>query len=210
MTTNRATPEYWDDACRHLSRHDAVLRKLIKQHGAARLKSRGDAFGTLARSIVGQQISVKAAASVWERFSAAVGKARPAEVLAVKPQVLRECGLSQRKVEYVRDLAEGFASGQVQPRRWRAMDDEDIIAELTAVRGIGRWTAEMFLIFHLLRPNVFPMDDVGLLNGLSIAYGGGDPLSRSQAREIGDMWAPWATVGVWYIWRSLDAVAVEY
>jgi DNA-3-methyladenine glycosylase II len=207
------SPEYWDEACKQLSKRDAVLKRLIKQHaatGQVSLRSRGDAFSTLCRSVVGQQISVKAADAVWARFNTAVDKVNPIQVAATSPDKLRASGLSTRKVEYVQDLAQRFEAGAVNPRRWKAMDDEAVIEELTAVRGIGRWTAEMFLIFYLLRPNVFPLDDVGLINGLSQAYGGGEPMSRSQAREIADLWAPWATVGTWYIWRSLDPVPVEY
>jgi DNA-3-methyladenine glycosylase II len=209
--TPRTTPDYWEDACRQLGKRDKVLARLIKTHGAARLKTRGDAFGTLARSIVGQQISVKAADSVWARLAEALEhKVRAERLLALELPQLRACGLSQRKAEYLRDLAARFEAGEIHPRRWHGMDDEAIIAELTAVRGIGRWTAEMFLIFHLMRPNVFPLDDVGLLNGLAALYCGGEPLSRSQAREIGALWSPFATVGTWYIWRSLDPVEVEY
>lgn len=206
-------PDYWDEACKQLSKRDAVLKRLIKQHaatGQVSLRSRGDAFSTLCRSVVGQQISVKAADTIWARFCETVGKVNPPQVTAVSQHKLRASGLSSRKVEYMQDLATRFENGDVNPRRWKAMDDEAVIAELTAVRGIGRWTAEMFLIFYLLRPNVFPLDDVGLINGLSQAYGGGEPMSRSQAREIADMWSPWATVGTWYIWRSLDPVVVEY
>ncbi len=215
MSATRAAqlPEYWDEACKQLSKRDAVLKRLIKSHAASgqvSLRSHGDAFSTLCRSVVGQQISVKAADTIWGRFTDAVGKVNPAQVMAICEQDLRACGLSSRKVEYVRDLAERFDSGAVSPRRWRSMEDEAVIAELVAVRGVGRWTAEMFLIFYLLRPNVFPLDDIGLLNGLSKAYSGGEPLSRSQAREIAELWSPWATVGTWYIWRSLDPVVVEY
>lgn len=207
------TPEYWDEACKQLAKRDAVLKRLIKAHAASgevALRSRGDAFSTLCRSVVGQQISVKAADTIWGRFVDCVGKVNSAQVTVAREQDLRDCGLSSRKVEYVKDLAQRFENGAVNPRRWRGMDDEAVIAELTAVRGIGRWTAEMFLIFYLLRPNVFPLDDIGLLNGLSQAYSGGEPLSRSQAREIAELWSPWATVGTWYIWRSLDPVVVEY
>jgi DNA-3-methyladenine glycosylase II len=207
------TPEYWEEACKQLSKRDAVLKRLIKQHAASGhvgLRSRGDAFSTLCRSVVGQQISVKAADSVWAKFSSAVEKVQPARVLAVKPEELRASGLSMRKVEYVRDLAVRFDDGTISPKRWRSMEDEAVIEELVAVRGIGRWTAEMFLIFYLLRPNIFPLDDLGLMKGLSQAYSGGDAMSRNQARDIAELWAPWATVGTWYIWRSLDPTPVEY
>ncbi len=208
------TPDYWDDACKHLARRDRVMKKLIPKFGEARLKSRGDAFTTLARSIVGQQISVKAAQSVWDRFAAAVGgrstHLQPARVLALAAPAMREAGLSARKCEYLLDLAGHFADGRVHVADWAAMDDEAIIAELVAIRGIGRWTAEMFLIFHLMRPNVLPLDDLGLLKGISVNYFSGEPVSRAEARELGEGWAPFRSVATWYIWRSLDPLPVEY
>ncbi len=204
------TPEYWMEACAHLSRKDRVMKKLIPQFGNAILESRGDAFVTLARSIVGQQISVKAAQSVWDRFASLSRKITPAGVLKLKVDDMRAAGLSARKVEYLVDLALHFDSGAVHVRQWQGMDDEDIIAELVAIRGIGRWTAEMFLIFHLMRPNVLPLDDVGLINGISRNYFSGEPVSRSDAREVAQAWAPYCTVATWYIWRSLDPVPVAY
>ena len=208
------TPDYWDDACRHLARRDRVMKKLIPQFGEARLQSRGDAFTTLARSIVGQQISVKAAQSVWERFVALLGvpstRVAPAKVEGLEPARLREAGLSLRKAEYLLDLAQHFNSGAVHVAQWRQMEDEAIIEELVAIRGIGRWTAEMFLIFHLMRPNVLPLDDLGLLKGISQSYFSGEPVSRAEAREVGDAWAPFRSVATWYIWRSLDPLPVDY
>ncbi|NUP84516.1 MAG: DNA-3-methyladenine glycosylase 2 family protein [Burkholderiaceae bacterium] len=208
------TPEYWDDACRHLSRRDRVMKKLIPKFGEARLQSRGDAFTTLARSIVGQQISVKAAQSVWDRFAQAVGgpshRLDPAAVLALDTPALRSAGLSARKAEYLADLARHFDAGTVHVRQWQQMDDAAIIDELVAIRGIGRWTAEMFLIFHLMRPDVLPLDDLGLVKGISVNYFSGEPVSRAEVREIGDAWAPFRSVATWYIWRSLDPLPVEY
>ncbi len=204
------TPEYWMEACAHLSRKDRVMKKLIPQFGNAILESRGDAFVTLARSIVGQQISVKAAQSVWDRFASLSRKITPAGVLKLKVDDMRAAGLSARKVEYLVDLALHFDSGAVHVRQWQGMDDEDIIAELVAIRGIGRWTAEMFLIFHLMRPNVLPLDDVGLINGISHNYFSGEPVSRSDAREVAQAWSPYCTVATWYIWRSLDPQPVAY
>jgi DNA-3-methyladenine glycosylase II len=207
-------PVYWDDACRHLSRRDRVMKKLIPKFGDARLQSRGDAFTTLARSITGQQISVKAAQSVWDRFVSASGcpstRLRPAAVLSMPVEALRGVGLSQRKAEYLLDLARHFEEGLVHVPQWREMDDEAIIEELVAIRGIGRWTAEMFLIFHLMRPNVMPLDDLGLLKGISLNYFSGEPVCRAEAREVGEAWAPYRSVATWYIWRSLDPLPVEY
>ena len=204
------TPEYWDEARKYLTRRDRVLKKLIPKFGGARLQSRGDAFTTLARSIVGQQISVKAAQAVWDRFDALPRRMTPANVLKLKVDDMQAAGLSARKIEYLVDLALHFDSGAIHVESWRAMEDEDIIGELVGIRGIGRWTAEMFLIFHLMRPNVLPVDDLGLLNGISVNYFSGDPVSRSDAREVAVAWAPYCSVATWYIWRSLDPLPVAY
>jgi DNA-3-methyladenine glycosylase II len=208
------TPDYWDDACRHLARRDRVMKKLIPRFGEARLQSRGDAFTTLARSIVGQQISVKAAQSVWDRFTAMVPSPKvrlaPDAILALDVPAMRGAGLSTRKIEYLRDLAQHFDGGQVHVRQWQQMEDDAIIDELVAIRGIGRWTAEMFLIFYLMRPNVMPLDDLGLIKGISVNYFSGEPVTRAEAREVGEAWAPFRSVATWYVWRSLDPLPVEY
>jgi DNA-3-methyladenine glycosylase II len=213
-------PDYWDDACKHLARRDRVLKKLIPQFGQARLVSRGDAFTTLARSIVGQQISVKAAQTVWSRLMNLSGPSlqphsapamlEPRQVLALSLDQLRSAGLSARKAEYVTDLARHFDVGQVHVDQWARMDDEHIVEELVAIRGVGRWTAEMFLIFHLLRPNVLPLDDVGLIRSISLNYFSGEPVSRAEAREVAEAWAPFRSVATWYLWRSLDPLPVDY
>jgi DNA-3-methyladenine glycosylase II len=203
-------PDYWAEACKHLVQKDRVMKRLIPQFGQACLQSRGDPFVTLARSIVGQQISVKAAQSVWDKFARLPTEMTPAQVLKLKVDDMRAAGLSARKVEYLVDLALHFEGGTVHVKGWEAMDDEAIIAELVAIRGIGRWTAEMFLIFYLMRPNVLPLDDVGLINGISRSYFSGEAVSRSDAREVARAWAPYCTVATWYIWRSLDPLPVEY
>ena len=204
------TPAYWHDACEHLAKRDRVLKRLIPRFGDACLESRGDAFVTLARSIVGQQISVKAAQSVWNKFEALSRRLTPAAVLKLKVDDMRAAGLSARKVEYLQDLARHFDEGRVHPTQWKDMADDSIVDELVAIRGIGRWTAEMFLIFHLMRPDVLPLDDLGLLKGISVNYFSGEPVSRAEAREVGDAWAPYRSVAVWYIWRSLDPLPVDY
>ena len=208
--TALATPESWDTARKYLSRRDRVMKRLIPQFGDARLQSRGDAFSTLARSIVGQQISVKAAQTVWDRFALLPQRMTADSILKLKVDDMRAAGLSVRKIEYLVDLALHFDSGALHVDSWVGMDDESIIAELVAIRGVGRWTAEMFLIFHLMRPDVLPLDDVGLINGISRNYFSGDPVSRSDAREVGAAWAPYRSVATWYIWRSLDPVPVAY
>ena len=203
-------PAYWDEACQHLMKKDRVMKRLIPKFGTARLETRGDAFVTLARSIVGQQISVKAAQTVWDRFAKLSRRLTPRQVLKLKVDDMREAGLSARKVEYLVDLALHFDNGDLHVKDWQGMDDEAIIAELVAIRGIGRWTAEMFLIFHLMRPNVLPLDDVGLINGISQSYFSGEAVSRSDAREVAAAWSPYCSVATWYIWRSLDPLPVAY
>ena len=206
-----AAPEYWEQACRELMKQDRILKKLIPKFGSGFLVTRGDAFNTLARSIVGQQISVAAAQSVWNRvLLSSKNKVNPKNILALSVEELRGAGLSGRKVEYIRDLADHFHSGRLHASQWKDMEDEDVIKELSDIRGIGRWTAEMFLIFNLVRPNILPLDDVGLIRAISLNYFSGEPVSRHEAREVAANWAPWRTVATWYMWRSIDPIPVEY
>ncbi|MVW71558.1 DNA-3-methyladenine glycosylase [Bordetella sp. 15P40C-2] len=205
-----AKPDYWEEAVAHLMRRDRILKKIIPQHGDTWLTKRSTPFVTLARAILGQQISTKAADSLWERFLDTVGRRpTPAGVLDVGLAGLREAGLPQRKCEYVQDLATHFAERRVHPEKWTSMDDESVVSELVAIRGIGRWTAEMFLIFHLQRPDVLPLDDLGLLKAISLHYFSGEPVSRFEAREVSSAWQPWRTVATWYLWRSLESNPVQ-
>ncbi len=203
-------PEYWDGAKRSLARRDPVLAAIMRARPRVHLVRRGEAFMTLARAIVGQQISVKAAQSVWNRVLACVPEMTPAGVLARQPRMLRACGLSDRKTEYIVDLARRFDQGLVHPQRWPLMSDEEVIADLVQVRGIGRWTAEMFLIFNLLRPDVYPLDDLGLQAALRRHYFNGRKASAARMRRLGAQWVPWRSVATWYLWRSLDPIPVEY
>ena len=204
-------PDYWEQACAELMKHDRILKKLIPKYGSGFLRTRGDAFTTLARSIVGQQISVAAAQSVWSKILlASKNKVNPKNILALSIEDLRAAGLSGRKVEYIRDLADHFASGRLHANQWKGMEDEAIIKELCGIRGIGCWTAEMFLIFNMIRPNILPLDDVGLIKAISLNYFSGEPVSRHEAREVAANWAPWRTVATWYMWRSIDPKPVEY
>ncbi|AKC72420.1 endonuclease III domain-containing protein [Pandoraea oxalativorans] len=203
-------PDFWDQACADLMRRDRILKKLIPQFGPAHLTGRGEPFVTLARSIVGQQISVKAAQAVWDRVVAICPKLSPSQFIKAGHDALAGCGLSRRKAEYILDLATHFKSGALHVDAWASMDDEAVIAELTGIRGIGRWTAEMFLMFNLLRPDVLPLDDVGLINAISVNYFSGEPVTRSEAREVAANWEPWRSVATWYMWRSLEPVPVEY
>jgi len=204
------TPSYWNDATRDLASRDSVLKGLIRNLEGPRLRSRGDAFMTLARSIVGQQISVPAAESVWQKLLESIGALGPATLVRMDPSKLRACGLSSKKSAYLIDLAEHFLDGSLEIERWSEHDDEQLIAELTRVKGIGRWTAEMFLIFFMMRPNILPVDDIGLQRAMSLHYNNGKPLSKLKMRQISNEWQPWRTVATWYLWRSLDPIPLEY
>ncbi len=210
-------PAYWLKAKRALAAADPVMGGIIGRYPRFALASRGDPFSTLARSIVGQQISVKAADAVWARLLGACPEMTPRSILRRRPTTLRACGLSERKVEYVVDLARHFEREHIDIATLQAAGDEEVIELLTAIRGIGRWTAEMFLIFNLLRPDVLPLDDLGLLKAISLHYLDGEPTDvllkregRLRVTELASIWAPWRSVATWYLWRSLDPVPVEY
>lgn len=210
MAPAALAPDYWTEACKHLMKRDRVMKRLIPELGDVALSQRGDAFTTLARSIVGQQVSVASAQKVWDAFAALPQAMTPANVLKLKVDDMRAAVLSARKVDYLVDLALHFDSGRLHVKDWGAMDDDAITRELVAIRGISRWTADMFLIFHLARPNVLPLDDASLISGISQHYFSGDPVSRSDAREVADAWKPWCSVASWYIWRSLAPLPVDY
>ena len=205
-----SAPDYWQPACTELTATDPVMAALIARYPDAILANRGDPFQTLLRAIVGQQISVKAADSIWGRFAALVGELTTQRVADLDPDALAGCGFSRRKVEYVQDLARHFLDGRIDPARWTHEDDETVIGELVGVRGIGRWTAEMFLIFYLRRADVWPVDDIGLQKAVALHYQSGERPTPKQLRKIGEQFVPWRTVATWYLWRSLDPVAVQY
>ncbi len=202
------TPSYWNDATGELARRDPVLKILIRNNDGPYLESRSDAFTTLARSIIGEQISVQAAESVWQKLLESVGALGPAAIVRMDPSKLRACGLSSKKSHYLIDLAEHFLDGSLAQQEWSERDDEQLIAELTKVKGIGRWTAEMFLIFFMMRPDILPADDIGLQRAMSLHYNNGKPLSKLKIRQIAIEWQPWRTVATWYLWRSLDPIPV--
>ncbi|MFA7669807.1 MAG: DNA-3-methyladenine glycosylase 2 family protein [Burkholderiaceae bacterium] len=204
-------PDYWDEAIAALIERDRILRKIIPQYPDGWLAPPCAPFVTLARALIGHQSSVKAADAAWQRFTAGSGRnPTPRAVLKLAAEDTTLAGLPKRKAEYIIDLATHFADKKVQPARWSTMDDEAVVAELCAIRGIGRWTAEMFLIFHLQRSDVLPLDDSRLLKAISLHYFSGEPVSRFEAREVAQAWAPWRTVATWFLWRSLDPAAVQY
>jgi DNA-3-methyladenine glycosylase II len=216
------TATWWATAQNHLSKVDPKMARLMKQYPTSVLKSRGAALETLQRAVVGQQISTRAAASIWARTIMVVGEVNnPQAWLKLKDEDLRACGLSGQKVKYIRGIASGFADGTVHPPRWSEMSDEQIIAELVKLPGIGRWTAEMFLIFNLMKPDVLALDDLGLLKGFEKTYG---PIRGTRTltglkrwrkigmamKKQGERWRPYRTMACWYLWRSLDPVETNY
>ena len=211
-------PTFWDEAAHALARRDRVLRRLVRAYPGIHLVRRSDPFTTLARAIVAQQISLKAADSIWRRFVACVSaspprgfpRLAPARVASTDLAALRACGLSQRKAEYLRDLAMHFVSGRLDPKRWKRLEDEALIVALVDVKGIGRWTAEMFMIFHELRPDVLPLDDIGLQRAMANHYNAGERLDRAAMTALAEPWRPWRSVATWYLWRSLEPIPVEY
>ena len=208
-------PAFWDDAIRTLSERDRVLAGLIAEYPGIHMTRRGDTFTTLARAIVGQQISVRAAQTIWDRLLKACGADAngpldPFRVQRKRVATLRGCGLSLNKAEYIRDLARHFASARLDPREWPALDDEALIDALVDVKGIGRWTAEMFLIFHEMRADVLPVDDIGLQKAVAKRYFDGRRPTLAELRTLAEAWQPYRSVATWYLWRSLDPIPVEY
>jgi DNA-3-methyladenine glycosylase II len=203
-------PIFWQQAINDLSARDPVMHRIIQCYSDAMLERQGDAFTTLARAIVGQQISVKAAASVWKKIVATLPEITPERLAVVESDLLRTCGLSARKIDYLRDLSRHFLEGALAAANWLELDDEALIGELIRVKGIGRWTAEMFLIFHLHRPDVLPLDDIGLQRAVSVHYNASQPIDKNRIRAIAENWQPWRSVATWYLWRSLDPIPVIY
>ncbi len=203
------TPEYWSEACAELCVKDPVLAKVIKKYPGPILTSKGDLFSTLIRSIVGQQISVLAADAVWGRFSALVGEISPKLILKQTPEALKNSGLSARKVEYIRGISETWTKEYAEID-WEILSDDEVKRKLIALRGVGPWTAEMILMFSLLRPDIFPIDDIGAIRAIENIYNGGEVMSKEDLLDQAENWAPWRTVATWFLWRTIDDEPVEY
>lgn len=204
------TPDYWEAGKKHLSKKDKRMKAIIKAYEGEAMQMRGEPFTTLARSIVGQQISVKAADSVWNRFVALLGKITPENVANTPAEALRACGFSGSKVIYMHALAMHFLEHKPSPKQWAKMTDAEIIKDLTSIKGIGVWTVEMFLIFGLGRPDVFPLLDLGLVKGIWRHYNHGEKMTKEEVLAVGEVWKPYRSLGTWYMWRVLDPVPVAY
>ena len=203
-------PIFWQKAKKALSNKDKKLSKVIKSYPDDFLFSKSDPFFTLARSIVGQQISVKAAQSVWDKLEIKVSKINPQIIIKTHSNTLKSVGLSRQKVNYLKNLASAFIERNIKLDMWNKMTDEEIIQDLIQIKGIGRWTAEMFLIFNLCRPDVFPLDDIGMIKGLCKIYKLRYPLDKVVVLKLGNKWKPYRSVATWYLWRTLDPIPVEY
>ena len=203
-------PIFWQKAKKDLSNKDKKLSKIIDLYPKDFLFSKSDPFFTLARSIVGQQISVKAAQSVWDRLEIKIVKVNPLNIKKIHSNSLKSVGLSRQKVVYLKNLSEAFIKDKVKIKFWNKMSDEDIIQDLIQIKGIGRWTAEMFLIFNLCRADIFPLDDIGMIKGLCKIYNLNYPINKDKVLKIGNKWKPYRSVATWYLWRSLDPIPVAY
>jgi len=206
----------WSADDRELMRADKVIRMLMEEHGPIdpeidRRGSRPDPWEALARAIVGQQLSTRAARSIWEKLVGQFdGKLpKPEELLRKRRQTLRKAGLSNAKVEFLRDLAARVKDGRLDLMRLGELPDEDVIAALIEVKGVGQWTAEMFLIFHLGRPDVVSVGDLGIRRAVQIAYGMKELPGPEELEKLAEPWRPHRTLACLYLWRSLDATPVE-
>ena len=207
-------PHYWENAKAHLSRTDRVLGGIIEAHPEVKLRLKKDSFTTLARAIAGQQISVKAADTIWSRVVVAANgklqKIEPKKILALKVTRLRECGLSERKADYIRNLAARFQQKEISATKLARLSDLEVKKSLIALHGIGPWTADMYLMFNLWRPDVLPLGDVGLIRAVELHYFKGKKTPLEKIRKAALPWSPFSTVATWYLWRSLDPIPVEY
>jgi DNA-3-methyladenine glycosylase II len=214
-TVKRKKPDYWLKAKRHLSKADPVLGRIIKAYRGETMTGRGSAFFSLARAIVGQQISVKAADTVWRKLETALSNSPPkgegilpSAVLEASTERLRACGLSGQKVLYLKELSQFFVSrGR---HNWHLKSDAEVITDLISIKGIGKWSAEMFLMFHLLRSDIFPIGDLGLRKAIERHYNNGKAMPLPRMHKLAERWQPYRTVATWYLWRSLDPVPIEY
>tara|TARA_Y100001980_G_C14536010_1_gene312729 strand:- start:798 stop:1427 length:630 start_codon:yes stop_codon:yes gene_type:complete len=209
MTDDSLIPNYWEEACLELSVRDPVLKRIIDTYKTPILTSKGDLFFTLIRSIVGQQISVFAADAVWSRLEKLLGEITPKRILNSSDKELKKCGLSLRKVEYMKGISKTWEKN-FSKLNWNEMSDNDVKTKLISLRGVGPWTAEMILIFSLLRPDIFPVDDIGAIRAIEKLYNKGEKMSKKDLINKAKDWIPWRTVATWYLWRTIDDEPVGY
>ena len=209
MPSNKC-PEYWQRACRTLSTRDPVMARLIRCFKHSYLSGGRDAFTVLCRAVVGQQISVQAADSVWQRLEVHFGTIKPIAIHRCHFKTLRQCGLSAQKAQYLKNIAHFFVQKKITPSYWNRYTLEELQSALLAIKGIGNWTFQMFAIFYLKHPNVLPLGDLGLINAIYKEYNHGEKLLPKRLHKITARWSPWCTVATWYLWRSIDTEPVVY
>ena len=204
-------PVYWHKAKRILSKRDPILRRIIKKYKKGALSTRNNPFFSLCRTIVGQQISTKAADSIWYKFETKCKKRIvPNMVLELSSRSLKSAGLSRQKVSYLKNIAKSFKNKSFNVKKLQKMSDEAAINYITQLKGLGVWSAEMFLMFNLNRPDIFPVKDIGLLRAISKNYKTSYPPSKRYLDKISKLHAGYRTVFTWYMWRSIDPTDVEY
>jgi len=204
-------PAYWQKAKKVLSKRDSVLRKIIKKHNKGFLTTRNNPFFSLCRTIVGQQISTKAADSIWFKIEKKCKKKiNPNTILKINSRKLKNAGLSRQKVSYLKNIARAFKNKSFETEKLKKMNDDEAISYITKLKGLGVWSAEMFLMFNLNRPNIFPIKDIGLLRAISKNYKTSYPPSKRFLNKISKLHAGNRTIFTWYMWRSIDPVDVEY
>ena len=209
-SNSRLHPRFWAKARQHLLAADPVLGLVITKCGSGKLLARDDAFFSLARSIVGQQISVKAAQSIWNKLEKNLGVVTADNVSSRTTSELRKSGVTRQKSGYLIDLAHHFLEGNLQEQDWQKLSDEEVISLVSQIKGIGPWTAQMFLIFHLLRPDVLPLGDIGIQKAMGLHFNGGDRMTPQEMTNRAEPWRPWRSVASWYLWKSLDPLPVDY
>ena len=204
-------PTYWNSAKRILSKRDPVLKKIINKFNKGFLTTRKDPFFSLCRTIIGQQISTKAADSIWLKFEKKCKKKiLPINVLKLSSSSLRSAGLSRQKVSYLKNIAKSFKNKSFNIRNLKKMDDEQAISYITQLKGLGIWSAQMFLMFNLNRPDIFPTKDIGLVRAISKNYKTSYPPSERFLNKISKLHLGYRSVFTWYMWRSIDPIDVEY
>jgi len=201
-------PKYWQLAKRELSKSDRVLKKIIIAHPVGSLKASKDAFLTLVNSIIGQQLSLKSADSIKAKLENFI-ELKPEKILHLNEVTMQKCGLSRMKISYLKDISSKVIQGELNFVQLKNMTDSEIINKLTKIRGVGEWTAHMFLMFCLTRPNIFPTKDVGLINSIKYAYNK-TKLSQTDIEEYRNKWDPWCTVAAWYLWKNIDSKDISY
>ncbi|HIK87291.1 MAG TPA: DNA-3-methyladenine glycosylase 2 family protein [Alphaproteobacteria bacterium] len=202
--------DWWEQAVFYLSNNDPIMKNIINNHNEDYLQSRDDPFNALCRTIIGQQISVKAAASIWNKFATGTKNINPKNVIKYGNNNIRKCGISNKKVEYIIGLSNFFIKNPDSVNLWKKMDDKSIIKELCQLKGIGPWSAEIFLMFCLLRPDVLPLGDLGLRRAVGKNYLNTFDPTYEEVEKVAKKWIPYRSAATWFLWKSIDPIPVAY